>query len=364
MQSKMPSNVFWDWSPDIWGWMPDRQRWAPDHGLPREPAYMEVSTDPAPPREAYDFWRETVWYGFDGDQRTEKTPFHAQARVVLSDNEYFAHYVSDGISGSRTAKQIRSDGHDEIELGLVLSGERQHRIATGETSVTLPGQFYFYDAAKPSRVKRNTHEGVHLSLQRQSVESVLSGKMPSAVDIGRMFQASRLAPVLKDQMMIFARHMQRLTRSERGFLLDQTVRLALFALEELAPRRKFQEHETSRATLFTAAQRYIERHFTDFDLNAQRIAFALGTSRATLYRAFADQGMSVNDTIRLARLTHARQLLERVTTPISISDIAGRSGFADLRTFHRAFKDHFGISPGQVRQQRRQNNTLSLSPNE
>lgn len=54
MQSKMPSNVFWDWSPDIWGWMPDRQRWAPDHGLPREPAYMEVSTDPAPPREAYD----------------------------------------------------------------------------------------------------------------------------------------------------------------------------------------------------------------------------------------------------------------------------------------------------------------------
>lgn len=341
----------WDWTPDVWRWMPGRGRWSPAYGQPREPAYLEISTDAAAPREAYDFWRETVWYGFDADRREDGTGFQARARVTLSEDAYFAHYISVEVSGGRSLNQSRADGHNGIELGMVLAGQRRHRLGNDETGLAQPGAFFVYDAAQPSRVGWEAHEGVHLSLRRETVEAALGGAMPSANVIAGALCTSRLAPVLREQMKLFAAHMNGLTRSERGFLFDQTVRLALFTLEGLAFTHRPPAPEPARAELFVAAQRHIERHFTHFDLDAKRIASALGASRATLYRAFADQGVTVSGAIRMLRLARARHMLENAPTHVSVGEIAGHSGFADMRTFHRAFRDHFGISPREARQQ-------------
>ncbi|WP_084466256.1 MULTISPECIES: helix-turn-helix domain-containing protein [unclassified Aminobacter] len=349
MREERQSKVIWDWTLDIWGWMPDRGRWSPAYGQPREPAYLEISTDAEPPHEAYDFWREMVWYGFDANRPKKQTGFQARASVTFNDDAYFAHYVSDEVSGGRSLKQSRADGHDGIEIGMVLFGQRRHRLEDDESYLAQPGQFFVYDSARPSQVEWDEHEGVHLSLRRENVEAALGRAMPSASTLAQALCKSRLAPVLRDQMKLFAAHMNGLARFERGFLFDQTLRLALFALEGLAFVHKSQASEPSRAALFVAAQRYIERHFTHFDLDANRIALALGTSRATLYRAFADHGLTIADTIREMRLARARRMLGSAPLHVPISEIAAKSGFTDMRTFHRAFRTRFNMSPGEAR---------------
>lgn len=327
-------------------------RWSAAYGQPRETAYLEISSDAAPPWEAYDFWREMVWYGFDADRRKEQTEFQASARVTFSDGAYFAHYVSDGVSGSRSLKQSRVDGYDGIEIGVVLSGQRWHRLGNDEINLAQPGGFFVYDEAQSSRVSWEAHEGMHLLLRRETVETVLGGTMPSPDIISQALCASRLARALKNQMKLFAAHMTGLAQFERGFLFNQTVRLMLFALEGLALAHKSQAPEPARTGLFIAAQRYIEQNFTHFDLDVNRIAFALGTSRATLYRAFADHGLAIADTIREIRLARARHMLEGAPPYVPISEIAAHSGFTDMRTFHRAFRARFGMNPSEARASR------------
>ena len=63
------SNKFtWDWTPDEWAWSPDAGRWRPEYGSPSTCVAFEVTTSGLTPIEAYDYWRETVFYGFDADR--------------------------------------------------------------------------------------------------------------------------------------------------------------------------------------------------------------------------------------------------------------------------------------------------------
>ena len=61
----------------------------------------------------------------------------------------------------------------------------------------------------------------------------------------------------------------------------------------------------------------------------------------------AATGTTVNQAIRLARLTAAAALLKE--TDLKTEAIAVEVGLQNNRTFFRAFKDHFGVTPGQWR---------------
>src|SRR5699024_7707161 len=131
--------------------------------------------------------------------------------------------------------------------------------------------------------------------------------------------------------------------AERGLLLEHTERLALATLTQALSA------QTGRAprlqqdnNLFEAAQHYIARHFNTPGLQVAQVAHALGCSRAALYRAFARRDCSVADMIRTRRLDHAGQLLAKTASTTRIGDIAAHCGYADLRTFNRAFRARFG----------------------
>ena len=99
-----------------------------------------------------------------------------------------------------------------------------------------------------------------------------------------------------------------------------------------------------------AALGLIDAECGDPDLTPERIAVALGCSRASLYRAFAKQGESVAAAIWQARLERAHRML---TSPegigLLVSDIATLSGFREMPTFTRMFKRRYGLTPSDVR---------------
>lgn len=87
---------------------------------------------------------------------------------------------------------------------------------------------------------------------------------------------------------------------------------------------------------------YLETHL-ESDPDIDTVAEALGYSRRTLTRRLCEEAtrfLQIKDQLRRSR---ALQLL--IANQLPVEAIADRVGFADLTTFHRAFKKWTGTTP-------------------
>ncbi|MCW4115536.1 AraC family transcriptional regulator [Aurantimonas sp. MSK8Z-1] len=80
----------------------------------------------------------------------------------------------------------------------------------------------------------------------------------------------------------------------------------------------------------------------------EALARALGTSRASLYRRFTDEG-GVLRLVQRRRLERAREMLATAGAGASIDTIAADCGFASSATFRTAFRQQFALSPSEAR---------------
>ena len=97
-----------------------------------------------------------------------------------------------------------------------------------------------------------------------------------------------------------------------------------------------------------AAQSFIERHLTDRDLSAGRVAAAVGISERQVSRVFGEYG-GVARWITDRRLDLAGELLAAARPgAVSVGDVARRCGFASQSYFARAFRQRFARTPLEV----------------
>ena len=98
---------------------------------------------------------------------------------------------------------------------------------------------------------------------------------------------------------------------------------------------------------FSRALQYIEENLSDPSLTIEHCAAELGCSTSSLNKAFrTQQNTSAAKYIRDKRLERAWELLREGR---SVGDACVQSGFGSIETFHRAFKNRYGITPGQLR---------------
>jgi transcriptional regulator GlxA family with amidase domain len=108
------------------------------------------------------------------------------------------------------------------------------------------------------------------------------------------------------------------------------------------------EHRTSTSGAVTPALAWIAAHL-DGDCSVERLAEAASMSPRHLTRTFvADMGMPPAKYVHLQRLHRAKTLLE--TTSFDVTTVARRCGFTRAETFHRSFRQQFGVTPAQHRQ--------------
>jgi len=132
-------------------------------------------------------------------------------------------------------------------------------------------------------------------------------------------------------------------RARLGDALVHMLNMAWQADPEVAGAR------TRRARRH-AVMDYVERNLVDPDLDISRIAQALGYSKRTLHKLFADDSTTLSRLIWNRRLEHCRQqLLDPAQARRSITEIAHSWGFSDSQHFSRAFKTRFGASPRDFR---------------
>jgi AraC-like DNA-binding protein len=339
-----------DWTPDIWTWTPKQGLWSPEYGAPKKCVLLNLSTTGVAPREAFDYWRATVFHDFHADRPAPelKDTFRAEASGLISPGGALLWYRSDPISGHRGRCRRHQDEFPEVALGLVLEGNREQQQAGDRAVRTGPGEPFFYDPSQPAQVRWQAHRGLHLTLDREAVRHALGGEPPLSSQLIAALRRSSLYPFLHTQLRLLAQYGAHLNPTQRDLLVDQLVHLALGTLNTLAPRPM-----EDRGSLLFAARQLIERNLADPDLNVDNLAARLACSRATLYRAFADHDLSVAAYLREARLRRVRTLLIDAPDHWSIADIAARCGFIDSASFSRQFRQRYGVRPRDVRQSHR-----------
>jgi len=103
---------------------------------------------------------------------------------------------------------------------------------------------------------------------------------------------------------------------------------------------------------FATICRYIETHLAARDLGVERLTRTFGVSRASLYRLFEPVG-GVASYVRSRRLGRAREELSVAGRDNRrIGPIAYQSGFSSVTAFNRAFREAYGQTPSEARQNR------------
>lgn len=103
--------------------------------------------------------------------------------------------------------------------------------------------------------------------------------------------------------------------------------------------------------LIREIMQYIDRSFTDYNMNIALIAAKYNSNPAYLSRLFKEQtGQNLHDYINIVRLENAKRHMRDSNS--SIGRIAVEVGFYNSNAFIRAFKKYEGITPGQYKYQR------------
>lgn len=95
-------------------------------------------------------------------------------------------------------------------------------------------------------------------------------------------------------------------------------------------------------------EKYIHQHM-DKPLHREVLAEVAGFSVPHLHRIFiGEKGESIASYVRRVRLERAARKLRMGA--VDITEVALAAGYATHAAFGKAFKQHFGMSPGEFRQ--------------
>jgi AraC-like DNA-binding protein len=310
------------------------------------------STDSVPPAQRIDYWHSGVLRRLDAAPGPDaSTGFKARlTRLTGLGGELLDHSGSAQVV-RRCAARCRADGHDDISLNLMVFSPRTSIAHGGARLVPRAGDLMMIDSTLATEMSRTKHRVISLFIPRAKVTTICPDPRRLA---GRLIRPDGMASVLRAHLQATMDNASHMKPQQQTMAMDIAMQLALATLSEEAGAPI--DDPVLDEGLYQAAKRHIAQDCTNFVTNPLSVARYLNCSRAGLYRAFARHGESVSSCIWLARLAHARQMLDAGRyRHLPINEIAFRSGFADHSTFDRMFKRVYGMKPKDMRQ-------MSLDP--
>ena len=105
--------------------------------------------------------------------------------------------------------------------------------------------------------------------------------------------------------------------------------------------------------LFISLLHFLQEHYCE-KITLDDVAAHFGYNKYYISKVFNRYvNLNFSEFVNSMRCHHALELL--ANKEVSITDIAGKSGFESLRSFHRAFQKAFGCMPSEYRKKLRDN---------
>ncbi|MCJ2050389.1 helix-turn-helix domain-containing protein [Methylobacterium sp. J-070] len=296
------------------------------------------------PKRAFEFWRCTALAPFgDIGQRHPRERFSAKRLSVASADWSLTHTVSSPVEVEFRSRHVDRNAAAMVVIGLAVDG-LGYQEQDGRGAQINAGDINFLSLNRPFVAGTlSAYEEIRLAVPRATFEAwigradAFAGRSLTRDPAGAEFRAC-LRSVAGSIAWMSADEAQAAVEGALHLL----GRLAGGATEE--PRR-----ELSQAAVGSLARAHIARRMRDPNLGPGEIHAALGISRSSLYRTFAESG-GIATAIRDARLDLARRRLAAPQdSKLKIATIAYACGFTDIPTFNRGFRRRFGLSPGDLR---------------
>jgi AraC-like DNA-binding protein len=243
----------------------------------------------------------------------------------------------------RRADNVRRDDNDDLVVSI------RHRGAAfcdmNGRDVTAPvGSIVLSDMSQVQGHYSEASFTTGFALPRALAEQIL----PASV---RRLHGHVIPP---EQAALLASHVITLRESARHLPASSAPIIArtIFDLFTVSLAASFGEQpadvEQQDRARVVQLRDTIERHLGSPSLNTARLSRIMGVSRSTLYRLMQDQG-GVQAYIRARRLARIAESLRDPADRQTIAALAERWGFCDAAYLGRAFREGYGITPGEYR---------------
>lgn len=244
----------------------------------------------------------------------------------------------------------RPDG-DEMPLAFVLL-EGDVTLANGlETCVVSHGRL----AILPQRtdwqlVTARGMRGILLSV----ATGAFAGRLvrPPACQRACLLPADGLSGVLSRTLQDVATSLDQLADADWLVVGSSLAEMLLASLRAHEIASGGASATSSQAALLHRICESIERRLHEPDLTPGRIARLEGISDRYLQKVLESAGQNFSSYLRERRLQHCRaDLASPAEARFSVSEIAFRRGFNDAAHFSRTFRERFGLTPRDFRNQ-------------
>lgn len=249
-----------------------------------------------------------------------------------------------GAAIGRSRHELAHSRDDCLYTVFQLEGEAELEQADGR-ALLRPGDITLIDAARPSLIRWRRHSRqISLLLPRQMLE--LSGPLAPRSCARRLAHTLPMVR-LGHQLLRESLRNSALTPAESQAALGALACLLRPALGNGAAPPSRREQRFQRITGL------IEEHLVSERLTPEWLAGEAGMSVRSLYRLFAERGMVVSRYIRNRRLDMCARALRGGDSDEKLASLAWRWGFTDHSHFSTAFRQRFGVAPGEYRRRHR-----------
>jgi AraC-like DNA-binding protein len=311
---------------------------------------LRYSTDTLPEQDRLPYWREVFGRGVarvEIEPITNTEPFHASLVLTsLPDCRLMLGNNSD-LRFLRTPDLISKSNDD---LGVtILMNEAAAVSQCGHESVLEQGDATLLSQSELGFLNGSTRFfNIRMPLQRMKsmvphIEDRLAERIPRETPALRLLTSYMETEIWQRGELCVT---PELSETFAGHLRD-LVALVFNAKGEVAEQAR---QGGLRAARLAEIRREIKRSALDPDFSLPELALRIGVTPRYVQMLMKEQGSSFIKEITECRLERARRLLRSPQWQrISIAEIAHQCGFASVEHFHRLFRSHAGVTPGDMR---------------
>ena len=250
----------------------------------------------------------------------------------------------------RNAGLIRRDARDWVLVQIQCQG-RSVVSQDGREARLAPGDFVCYDTTRPYELHFEDlhHEAIVVRLPRSEIDPhVVNLQDLTATTVPGTCAAGHL---LLSMIETLQRDIERLHPSSALGVAEGVTSIIAAGLRGL-PGANTRRSSNLSAFHVARIKAYVAENLRNPDLSIAGIAAAMKLSPDHLSRLFRGEPVPLSRLVWQQRLDACRrELCDPRLTQRGVSEIAFSWGFNDATHFSRSFKEHFGVTPREWRQQ-------------